>query len=326
MKDVAAIAGVDTSVVSRLLNDDPRLSISAPTRQRVLDAIATLNYRRNPAARALRTSKTRLVAVLLPSLTNPIYAELIAGVEERASKTGYGVVLADPTQMAADPDHRADLAQRVDGLIVAGGTIPENLLKTLQALDLAVVIANRKVRGAWCVLADDTAGTRLAARHLLDLGHRHCAVLLGSSKDGVGGARLREFTRIVEQQGGRVQHVVAPGWDARAGHDAISELAIGPDGPTAVFAVNMMLAIGAISAWHRNRVKVPRDVSLVALHDADLAEFMVPPLTTVRLPMAALGAASFDRLIARLDGAPAGSVMVVDPPVLTIRASTARRT
>lgn len=326
MRDVAERAGVDPSVVSRLLNEDPRLSISPQTRERVLKAIEELDYRPNLAARALRTSRTGLVAVMLPDLSNPVYAQLLDAIHARASAAGYGIVHAQTHQVMDQSADVSDLLRRVDGLLVAAGTFPRDLMRRLSALPIPTVVMNRATRSVACsIVIDDRAGSALVAEHLLELGHRSFAVLIGSNNDGVGTARLRAFSSAVEPAGATVTPIIAEGFSARDGYEATRSFLRTEVGATAMFAVNFMLGIGALRSAHDLGVDVPSALSVAALHESELAAFMTPSLTTVQMPMAEVGGTAFDELLALLKGADGGTRRIKTirtPPRLLAREST----
>ncbi len=192
MRQVAQQAGVDVSVVSRLLNEDPRLSISPATRDRVLQAITDLDYRPNLAARALRTNHGGMIAFVVPDFTSSVYAHVISGAHQRAQEIGYAVVVD-----ALDPDlartARRYRARGIDGALLAGATLPDRDVVSLEDLSIPMVLLNRRVPGLTrtaCV--DYAAASRLAIDHLADLGHRDVMVL-SSPRNADFTERLKAF-------------------------------------------------------------------------------------------------------------------------------------
>lgn len=323
MKQVAALAGVDVSVVSRLLNDDPRLSVSEQTKERILDAVKQLGYRRNLAASSLRTARGLLVAFLLPEFTNPVYSRIAAGAQRRAVSLGYEVLLGDLE--GASQDHiRGYRARGVDGILVAAGNLADEFIAGL-AGDLPVVAVNREIPGSrrWAVV-DYRSGSRLAADHLNRLGHTKIGVLTGPGDQfDTGRQRVTAFTDALDEGARAVALVQADGLGPEAGRRAGAELLARHPEVTAVFATTLMLAVGLLRAAREAGLRVPDDLSVISLHDVELAGFMEPPLTTVAMPMVELGAAAFDQLLAVIDGEDPEPTVVAEPPVLNVRSSTA---
>lgn len=325
MRDVARLAGVDPSVVSRLLNDDPRLSVSASTRQRVLEAIEQLDYRPNAAARALRTSRSRLIAVVVPDLVNPVYAQLVEGVQAAAAEHGYGMVMASSQALTGERPPIKDLSDRVDGVLVAAGALDDEAIAAALQLRTPTVFVNRVVADerARSVTVDNETGAALAAEHLLELGHRRCVVMTGPSGDnGVGDVRRDTFTRHLVEGGGTARTLAAAALDAGAGYRAARELFTDEREFTALYAVNLRLAAGVLRALSELGVDVPGDVSLVAMHEAELAVYSRPSLTTVALPMRELGAAAFDIALRLIRGEQVESHAIGQEPLLIPREST----
>ncbi|WP_214109123.1 LacI family DNA-binding transcriptional regulator [Acrocarpospora catenulata] len=325
MKQVAARAGVDVSLVSRLLNDDPRLSIAPDTRRRVMDAVRELGYRRNLTARSLRTSRGLMVAFLLPEFTNPVYSRIVAGAHRRAASLGYAVMLSELDDTDAE-DMRGHQARGVDGVLLAAGNLEDARIAELCGGDLPVIAVNRQIPGSrrWAVV-DYGLGGRLAAEHLRELGHRRVGVLTGPGRFDSDGSRVRGFADALgDAVGGEDPPVVvADGLTPDDGLRAGAELLARHPEVTAVFATTLMLGVGLLRAASEAGIAVPGELSIVSLHDVDLARFMSPPLTTVAMPMVELGAAAFDQLLAVIDGQDPEPTVMTQPPVLVRRASTA---
>src|SRR5258708_512055 len=174
LSDVATLARVDRSVVSRVINDDPNLNIRPQTRQRVLDTIKKLDYRPNAAARSLRTARAFMFGLFIPDFANPVYAEIIKGAEIAAGNLGYALMTASSAGVRLGRDHYIDLlAQgRVDGMLFAGDESGHDL-ERFRALRLPWVLVNRRIEGSRrYVILDDELGSKLAVEHLIALGHR----------------------------------------------------------------------------------------------------------------------------------------------------------
>lgn len=328
LRDVAARAGVDASLVSRIINRDPRASAAPPTRQRILDAVRDLDYQPNVAARGLRMARTWTIGVLVPSVTNPMYADVLAGAEARAQELGYGVIFG--THVEGDREDtftRLLQAGRVDGLLVASGLLRDGFMRRIASGDHGpVVLVNRRVNGLKAsVVVDDQAGAALATRHLVDNGHERIAGLFGPPAIDTSRRRRRGYTRTLTDAGLDPLAIEMPGWDFRNGYEGIHRILDEDPDVSAVFVSTMVMAVGAVRALSEHGRSVPDDVSLVALHDSDLANFLVPPLTTVSLPVREMGGQAVDLLAGLINGEEPRSVVVVGDPVLISRQSVARR-
>lgn len=325
LRDVAAVAGVDPSAVSRLVNDDPNLSVSAATRQRIIDAIEQLDYRPNMMARGLRMARTWTIGLVLPALRNPMYVHIIRGAQARAVEAKYGIVLGSQVEAQTETTFARLLTQRrVDGLLVASATLDDDFIRSLVNEDAGpVVLVNRHVTGIdSSVIVDDVAGSRLATEHLLALGHQDIVALVGPSDIDTSIRRQQGFEEAMEGSGApRV--IAAGGWDAAAGYQATGQLLDEQSGVTAVFASTMMLGVGALRATHERSVDVPADLSIICLHDDEMLDYTHPPLTTVRMPLEQLGVAAVEELLSRIDGSDGQNVLVSGSGELVERGSVA---
>jgi len=324
MRDVASRAGVDTSVVSRLLSKDPKLSISLATRQRVVAAIEALEYRPNLAARALRTSRGGLVSFIVPQLTNQVYSAIISGANRKALQAGYSIVIGESSSDLAQTG-REYRARGVDGVLLAGAMIDDDQIIRLYQTELPLVVVNRTIAGvADTVSLDYGAGCELAARHLLDLGHRRIVILTGPRGFDASTGRAAAFSASVRRMAKiRTRSMPSKGISGEdgtvAGHQLLDRY---PDA-TAVFTTTLMLAVGLLRAAHERGIRVPDELSIVSMHDSEIAQYAWPPLTTVAMPMQDLGEQAFDRLVGLIEGKRAKAVTLRLPPTLMVRGSTA---
>jgi LacI family transcriptional regulator len=309
-----------------VLNGDPRLSIAPDTRRRVVDAIEHLGYRPNIMARGLRLSRTLAIALVLPDISNPVYGQIVTGAQVRAEEVGYAIVLASPLDHdGVEPSLARLLSEgRFDGLLVASAMLDAENIREL-AGRAPVVVMNRRVEGVeGTVVLDDAAGSAMATRHLLDLGHRRLAHLGGPADVDTSIRRQLGFERATSRRRGTHTVVVAgKGYDAQTGYEAATTLLKESGETTGIFAANVMLAIGAIRAAAEQGRRIPEDLSIVALHDFQLAAYVQPPLTTVAMPLEELGSRAVDVLLARIEGKQTGSTVIKTPPRLIVRQSTA---
>jgi LacI family transcriptional regulator len=325
LNDVALRAGVDRSVVSRVINEDPKLNVRPETRQRVLDTIASLGYRPNAAARSLRTAKAYMFGLLIPDFANPVYAEIICGAEQAAAQLGYGLMTAGGSSRLGLAQYLNLLGQgRVDGLLFAGED-SEHALGQLRAAGLPWVLVNRRIEGSdRYVVLDDERASRLAVAHLAGLGHRRIAHLAGPEHADTGRRRKAGYLAALAEAGlpappGAVVHA---GYTPEGGAAALPRLLGCAQRPTAVLVANVASAVGVLHAAHALGVDVPGDLSVVAVHDMPLAGHLVPALTTVRMPLEELGARAVRRLATSRPDEPITEV-VTEPVELVVRASSA---
>ncbi|HWH81630.1 MAG TPA: LacI family DNA-binding transcriptional regulator [Burkholderiaceae bacterium] len=326
IKHVAARAGVSFTTVSHVLNGTRRVSDSA--RERVERAVAEMGYSPSAVARALKTSETLILGVLVPNITNPFFAELTRGIEDCCRRTDYSVFLCNSDD---DPQRQARylqtlLERRVDGLLMAAAAgEAAALVQRLGSARVPTVVVDRSIPGlaADLVRVDHQGGARLAVEHLLGLGHRAIACLSGPSEFAVSRARVQGWREAMADA--RIEP--APGWllegefSAAAGHDlALALLARGDI--TAIFASNDLLAIGALRAAAERGLPVPGALSVIGFDGIDFGTYSFPALTTVGHPIRAVGEKAAEVLIERIAMRPTTDREVVLPAQLMLREST----
>lgn len=325
--DVAALANVDRSVVSRLMNDDPRLNIRDTTRQRVLDAIAMLDYRPHAAARSLRTARTQTLGLLIPDFANPVYAEIIKGAEQAAAKVGSVLVTGSVPADGTNTDTYLDLLGhgRVDGLLLASLAMSATQQQELDRLGLPWLLVNQAGRGKRRYIAlDDQKAAALAVTHLVGLGHHRIAHITGPRSIDTARRRRNGYVNALRQAGITPDPalIVRADYTPAGGAAAMRQLLQSPHPPTAVFVTTVACAIGALQAAYQLSVSIPEHVSVITVHDPDLAACLIPPLTTVRMPLGHLGARAVELLLNQDPGNDVREV-VSDPIELVVRGSTA---
>jgi LacI family transcriptional regulator, galactose operon repressor len=326
--DVARLAGVDKAVVSRVINADPALVIRPETRQRVLAAIRELEYRPNVAARSLRTAKARTVGLVIPDFANPVYAEIITGAESAALARGHVLVTGSSSSADAGTERYLDLLGqgRVDGLLLAGAPITKAELAVLSTLRLPWMLVNRHGgrAGQRYIILDDEQAATIAVQHLLELGHTRIAHVAGPAGADTARRRQTGYARAMRAAGltARPEDVAAGDYTPGGGAQATTRLLAAGPAPTAVFVANVASAIGVLNTLRRSGLRVPEDVSVVAVHDLPLAEHLVPALTTVRMPLQLLGARAVELLLATAPDEPVEET-VREQTELIVRESTA---
>ena len=325
IRDVARLADVSHQTVSRVLNNHP--SIRPETRDRVVEAMETLNYRPNRAARALVTSRSQTLGILAASSAMYGPASSIASIESAARARGYWVNTANID--ATDPQSITDglahlMAQSVEGLVVIAPQVRVVRALAAQRLDIPyVTLQSTDVDPDHTLSVDQIAGARLATKHLISLGHRNIYHIAGPQDWIEAEARMRGF---LEEMGANDMPVTPPilgDWTANFGYYAGREL-LGVRDFTAIFAANDQMALGLIHAIRDEGLDVPRDISIVGFDDIPEAAHFWPPLTTVRQDFAELGRRAVDLLLGpdRDPDAPRATTTIA--PELVVRASTGR--
>lgn len=329
IRDVAGLAGVSTATVSRVLSGAHEARPA--TRQRVLEAVRDLGYRPSGIARSLKLRATGTLGLIVTDILNPFFPELVRVIEDAAREQGYAVVLGNGDE---DPDREAAYLEvlaerRVDGLLVASGGLSERHGRWLRNTPIPVVLVNCELADGSrpAVLTDNRAAARLAAAHVLGLGHRRIGHIAGRPTNAATSERLAGIREAVVGFGldpDAIELVEGDGHVA-GGERAMAELLVRSPRPTAVLCYNDLTAIGAIRAANACGLRVPADVSVTGFDDIDLAAYVEPPLTTVSQPIEEIGRASVASLIAalRAAGEPGGFGADVDgaevPSARTLR-------
>jgi LacI family transcriptional regulator len=331
MRDVARAAGVHPGTVSRVLNPVTRPLVNPRTADRVEEAARDLGYSLNPIARSLKTRRSFSIGVVIPDLTNPLFPPMIRGMEEVLDPAGYTTLVASTD---GDPDRERQRVQtligrHVDGFVIATAQRRDRLVADMLAGGMAVVLVNRTIEGGGvqAVIPDDRKGSALAVEHLASLGHLRIAHLAGPRSVSTGYLRWRGFVEAMEERGLEVDPkllVVADGYNEAAGARAARELLDATPLPTAIVAANDLLALGCYTALADAGLRCPRDVSVVGFNDMPFTDRVSPPLTTVHIPQARIGARAAELLLERIQDPAAPPQTLLFEPTLQSRSSTAR--
>jgi len=327
IKQVAAHAGVSFTTVSHVVNRTRPVSDAA--RMRVEHAIAELGYFPSAVARALKMSRTRILGVIVPNITNPFFSELMRGIEDACERNNYSVFLCNGDDDVARQGRALDMLrlQRVEGVLLATPTGPAAALaRRLSAANVKTVVVDRNVAGlaADRVRIDHQAGSRIAVEHLLQLGHRRIACLAGPASFAVSRVRAAGWRKTLERAGITPQpHWIVEGdFSAPSGHELTRRLLQQGDF-TAIFASNDLLAIGALRAAAEIGRAVPRSLSVVGFDGIEMGAFAYPPLTTVGFAIRSIGETAATVLIDRIAGRRGKIADLVVTPELIVRGSTA---
>jgi LacI family transcriptional regulator len=319
---------VGSSVTSRVLNDDPTVSVRPETRERILAAALALDYTPDAFARGLKTARTMTLGLVLPNLAYAVNAEIIRGAERQAASKGYVLLIADADEFvqAGDAYRRLLFERRVDGLLIASATTGSRVIKDLSSQPLPFVLVNRRQPGLGVnVSLDDEAGTAMAVSHLAALGHRRIAHIAGPPDADTARRRLAGYRSGMAANGLRPASsmIVAAPFSERGGFDAATSLLNAPSRATALVTASLASAVGAMAAARALGLSVPNDVSVTGFHDAPIAEYLHPALTTVRMPLREMAEVAVRTLVGLIGGEASRDVTIATAPVLITRGSTA---
>jgi len=327
VRDVARQAGVDPSIVSRVLNGEVG-RVSAETRDRIEAAARELGYRVNALARSLSLGKTSTLGVLAPSVTNPGYAEMLAGVEQGAAQHGYVLLTAstheDDDTMIAQIER---MENRVDGILMASARRGSRAVTALSHGSIPFVLVNRAESDHYSVVGDDAEAARIATAHLVALEHERIAFVTGSdtidtlARRKAGYREAMSLARLPLHE----EWVVECRLDEVGGAEATRSLLALPEArrPTAIFYATISIALGGTEAARELRFRVPDDLSMISFDDSPLLRHLAVPMTAMRMPDNAMGLKAVEVLHERIEGRdPPRHTMIARRPELVIRSST----
>jgi LacI family transcriptional regulator len=332
MKRVAAELGVSVTTISKVLNN--HADIGEDTRARVLAKVEELGYRRNGVARSLTLRRTRTLGVIVPDLMHSFFVEIVSAIEHTLGRQGYGLLLCN---LGENPDKERWqlemlLERQVDGVILASANAQRNgdLLRHLQGQGKGLVLVDRDDhQGLRChrVVTDDEQVGRLAASHLIGLGHRQIGHLAGPRLVHAR-RRHRGYLASMRHAGLPVKStwVVEAGFIEQAGYEATRRLLDQAPEVTALFAINDAAAVGAMrAAWDTGR-RVPGDLAIVGAGDIALGDVLQVPLSTVSWSRDEVGREAARLILDQIECHPDGPFKrVVVPPALRVRVSCGAR-
>ncbi len=305
--EVAKAAGVSTATVSYVVNNGPR-PVSTETRKKVLKVIEKLGYRPNAVARNLRRQRTSTLGLILPDTYNPYFAEVARAVEQTAFDRGFTVMLCHSDYNLERELHYVSVlqAERAAGVIWFPATSSAEPAIRLAEYDIPLVVLDRKVEGmqASAVIADNFRGGYIATQHLIELGHHRIGCIARPFELHHSQERVRGYRAALEDNGFSPDErlTVKGGFRLDDGCEAATKLFYMDSPPSAIFAYNDFMAIGALRAAVECGLKVPEDLSVVGFDDIPQSAFTCPALTTVRLPKHEMGCQGAKLLLDLIDG------------------------
>jgi LacI family transcriptional regulator len=324
--DVAELAGVAQSTVSRALSGDP--NISEKTRVRVTDAARRLNYSPNVIARSLITRRTNRVGVFISDITNPFYPELVEGLEREFAELGYDIIIFSDGATRTTRDHVEHfLGSTIDGFVFTSAELGFPLTERLAAAEAPTVFLNRHIDDDRFdrVVSDNAGGGRLAGELLVQLGHTRIAQISGPPQTSTARDRDAGFGTSLAELGvefDRRHHRHGP-YAHETGFEGCRSLLAQDPPPTAIFCGNDVIALGAWDAAVSAGLDIPRDLSVIGFDDILVGSWSAIGLTTVRQPLREMACGSAGFLVGRLEGDYEGPGRVLEYPVEMVMRRTA---
>lgn len=321
IKEVAAQAGVSVATISRVING--KGPVRESTSRRVMETAQAMRYTPHGVARSLSMRRAHTVGLLLPDLHGEFFSEVIRGIDAEARRSGYHLLVSgfhsDQEEMTAV--FRA-VRGRVDGLIVMSPELEAAVLCANLPAGLPVVLLNNLSGAARTIAIDNYGGAVAMVKHLLGIGHRRIAFIKGPEQNADACERLRGYRDAI---GAAALLEVDGDFSEEAGYRAAADLLQLEHRPSAIFAANDAMAIGALSALREARVAVPHEIALCGFDDIPIARYVTPPLTTVNVAIAELGRRAFEVLEQRLQDGGEDNQREILPTTLVIRESCGAR-
>ena len=329
LADVADLAGVDRSTVSKVLAGSKEVRVREETRLRIFDAAHRLGYRPNGMARALRTNRSQTLGLVLPRLDNPVFSDMTNGIEAAARARGYSILINRISGAnAREAFMHMVTANQVDGVLVISFDSDRMLEDALAGLPVPVVMINRRaVNETGYVVHDSFRAAEMATRHLIEAGHRRILHLAGRSDGFNGSQRLAGYRAALETAGLAFDEslVLSVGYDPELAASALADYlrTTTTRRPTALFAATLVTAAGALRTLHECGFELPKDFSVIALNDGLLASLVFPQLTTVALQSVEMGSRAAAMLIDQIEENRPARGEVLQPGDLIVRNSVA---
>lgn len=326
MKDVARLAGVSTSTVSYVINNNR--FVSPAVREKVTSAVRQLNYAPSALARSLKLNQTRTIGMLLTASSNPFYSEVVRGVERSCYERGYSLVLCNTEGDEARMNHSLEtlMQKRVDGLLIMcteSHRPSADILRRYPGVP-AVMMDWAPFEWGKDIIQDNALlGGKMATRHLISRGYTRIACITGPLDKTPSRMRLEGYRQAMEHAGLPIPKawIISSDFEFQGGFNAMNELLALRPPPQAVFTCNDAMAVGVYHALYQAGMTIPQEMAVVGYDDIELARYMTPPLSTVHQPKDELGELAIDALLHRLADPMAEMQLLVLTPELIERAS-----
>jgi DNA-binding LacI/PurR family transcriptional regulator len=330
--DVARESGVSITTVSMVLNNGSR-PVSAEARRRVLEAARALNYTPNANARSLVSRRVRALGVIVGFntrsllLSNPYISAVLQGILDAATELDYNVNIYTRPWRNAEQDASAFRDGRADGVLLVAPIMGTDMVSGLSSLGIPLVVASAAsmCEGVPSLDIDNVQGARLAAQHLLSLGHTRIAHLMGNLNQTNVIERRDAFCAALGEAGVNIPpaYLVAGQYNRESGKENAEHLLSLPEPPSAIFAGNDVLALAALEAARERGISVPHELSIIGFDDIPEAAMVTPPLTTIRQPLTEVGDRATRLLVDIIEGRPSAPAAHLLQPTLVVRGTTA---
>jgi LacI family transcriptional regulator len=330
LEEVAKLADVSRSTVSRVVNDQP--NVRSEVRERVWEVIHQTGYQPHAAARSLVTSRTHVIGMIIPEavttlFTDPFFPLLLRGATDACNSHQYQLMLS---LFTANTD-RKEIYQRIlrsgylDGVLVASASLKNPIVPNLLRDRIPFISVGRHPdERVHYVDVDNVGGARMAVEHLIRLGHRRIATIAGPPDMIAGQDRLSGYRQALEARGIPVDEELIVEGDFTESSGTVAMQRLLPASPTAVFVASDMMAVGALKALRQAGLEVPQDIALAGFDDIPIASVIEPALTTVRQPIERMASMAVEVLLSLLETSSeeeAPAQRIVLPMELVIRAS-----
>jgi LacI family transcriptional regulator len=325
IRDVARRAGVSIATVSRVLNNTPR-GVAPALQRRVLRAAQKLDYRPNALARSLHQKHTHTLGLVIPDIANPYYAEITRGIEDVCRQSGYAVFICNTDRNPGTMAHYLQILRekRVDAIIIGGGgTHARRHSQILQGSSVPTLLIGRYDVDLPAVRIDNVKGAWEAATHLIRLGHRRIAILSGPKNSTSMHDRIKGYRRALNEHALALPREWLLYGDLRpaSAFSLAQHLLTTRPAPTGILAANDQMAVATIRAATQLGIGVPKDVSVVGFDNIELASYITPRLTTMKIPLYQIGVAVAENAKSLIAGTP-GNTETWFYPELIVREST----
>jgi len=329
IKDIARLAQVSHTTVSRVLNNKP--GVRQATKDRILNLVRELNYQPNLVARSLVMKRSRTLGMVITSIRNPFYLELAQGIEHTARSLGYSVFLCCTNfDLSREEEHVKELRRKgVDGIILSSAHVKDPYVAALVEEGFPLVLVNRRIvepdlSGKMDYIGvDNVRGAEMAVEHLLQMGRYPIGIITGIKESSVTLERLEGVRTALEKHGLAVDDSFFFEGDylKGSGYEGARYFLSRTDPPNAIFAFNDYMALGVYDALLKRKVKVPEDISVIGFNDIEFASSDMVSLSTISQKKHVLGSMAVRRLIDRIEGAAPGMQQILEPELIVRRSS-----
>lgn len=308
--DVAKHAGVSKTTVSRVVRGEED-RVAEETRERVFESVNELGYIHNALARGMRTNRTFTISLIIPDITNPFWPEVARGIQDALDKEGYTVLMGNSDWELKKEKNFLSAARKslVDGILINPTSVSNQDLKDLQ-LPIVVLGLGNEFPDFDVIGSDSRSGSELGLNHLFQLGHRRIGLINGLSRRSSRSSRLDAYYEFHQKKGLALdtELIINVPYGQEHGYRGMMQLLSLPERPTAVFAGNDILAIGALQAVYQSGLGIPDDISLVGMDDIYPVSVTRPPLTTIAKQKYKTGRKSVELLLNRINNDPFGEL------------------